>query len=118
MTFSRDFPPTSPHRTHSDAMELSRLVQAAAALSIVLSNNGIRHAFHGSVLPALLARNPCSDVSGSPVRITHHRSDSYSQEIFCIVESGQNHTHPFRRVRDAVAGNDDFSVSHSTFTNR
>ncbi|KAJ2933216.1 hypothetical protein H1R20_g3929, partial [Candolleomyces eurysporus] len=100
MTFSRDFPPTSPHHTASELMEVPRLIQAATALSIVLNNKGIRHAFHGSVLPALLAKN------------------SYSDEIFCIVESGANHTHPFRRVRDAVAGNDDFSVSHSTFTNR
>lgn len=120
MTFSRDFPPTSPRLTTSETMEVPRLVQAAAALSIVLNNKGIRHAFHGSVLPALLAKNSCSDVSVILVRMTKLLLifDPYTQEIFCIVETGSNHTHPFRRVRDAVAGNDDFTVNHSTFTNR
>ena len=70
MTFSRDFPPTSPRLTISEVMEVPRLIQAAAALSIVLNNKGIRHAFHGSVLPALLAKNSCSDVSGILVRMT------------------------------------------------
>ena len=40
------------------------------------------------------------------------------QEIFCIVEGGQNQAHPFRRTRDAVAGNEDFTVTHSPWTNR
>ncbi|KAF5340197.1 hypothetical protein D9611_007870 [Ephemerocybe angulata] len=100
MAFHRDFYPTSPRTALSDIMELSRLTQAASALSAVLQSRGIRHAFYGSILPALLAKNSCTD------------------EIFCIVESGPNHLHPFRRVRDAVAGLDDFSVTHSPLTNR
>lgn len=52
------------------AMDIPRLVQAAAALSNVLNNKGIRHAFHGSVLPALLAKRPYSDVSVILVRMT------------------------------------------------
>lgn len=40
------------------------------------------------------------------------------QEIFCIVEGGQNQAHPFRRTRDAVADNEDFTVTHSPWTNR
>lgn len=34
------------------------------------------------------------------------------------MEGGQNQSHPFRRARDAVAGNEDFTVAHSPWTNR
>lgn len=40
------------------------------------------------------------------------------QEIFCIVEGGPPHAHPFRRARDALAGDDDFTATHSPWTNR
>lgn len=40
------------------------------------------------------------------------------QEVFCIVEAGQNQVHPFRRVRDAVSGSEDFVVALSSGTNR
>ncbi|KAF8156850.1 hypothetical protein B0H34DRAFT_475516 [Crassisporium funariophilum] len=80
--------------------ETRRLVEAATALSLLLRNAAIPHAFYGSVLTAVLATTPWSD------------------EIFCIVEGGQNQTHPFRRARDAVAGNEDFTVTHSPWTNR
>ncbi|KAJ3524022.1 hypothetical protein NMY22_g11184 [Coprinellus aureogranulatus] len=100
MAHHRDFYPTSPRHSHSEIMELSRLTQAAAALSAVLCSKGIRHAFYGSIFPALLAKNPVTD------------------EIFCIVESGPSHCHPFRRVRDAVSGLEEFSVTHSPLTNR
>ncbi|KAJ7746487.1 hypothetical protein DFH07DRAFT_832736 [Mycena maculata] len=80
--------------------ETRRLLEASAALSQLLRANGIPHAFYGSVLTAVLANSPHSD------------------EIFCIVEGGQNQPHPFRRVRDAVAGNADFTLTHSPWTNR
>ena len=100
-------------------MELSRLTQAAAALSSLLCSRGIRHAFYGSIFPALLAKNPVADVRGLQARLNVIiLSDRDAQEIFCIVETGSNHAHPFRRVRDACAGLDDFSVTHSPMTNR
>ena len=43
-------------------MDITRLIQAASALSAVLYSHSIRHAFYGSLLPALLAKNPASDV--------------------------------------------------------
>jgi len=80
--------------------ETRRLLEASAALSQLLRANGIPHAFYGSVLTAVLANS------------------SHTDEIFCIVEGGQNLPHPFRRVRDALAGNGDFSITHSPWTNR
>ncbi|KAJ7931316.1 hypothetical protein B0H13DRAFT_863037 [Mycena leptocephala] len=80
--------------------ETRRLLEASAALSQLLRANGIPHAFYGSVLTAVLANS------------------SHSDEIFCIVEGGQNLPHPFRRVRDALAGNGDFTITHSPWTNR
>lgn len=100
MAFHREFYPTSPRHPIADIMELPRLTQAATALSAGLMSRGIRHAFYGSILPALLSKTPCTD------------------EIYCIVETGPNHLHPFRRVRDALSGHDDFSVTHSPLTNR
>jgi hypothetical protein len=49
----------SPHFAMTD---IRRLLQAAAALSRYLSNSGVAHAFHGSVLTALLANSSQSDV--------------------------------------------------------
>lgn len=80
--------------------ETRRLVEAAAALSLVLRNRGIPHAFYGNVISAVLGNTPWSD------------------EIFCIVEGGQSQAHPFRRTRDAVAGNEDLTATHSPWTNR
>jgi len=80
--------------------ETRRLVEAAAALSLLLRNRAIPHAFYGNIVSAVLANTPFSD------------------EIFCIVEGGQNQAHPFRRTRDAVAGNEDFTVTNSPWTNR
>ncbi|KAF8632179.1 hypothetical protein AX17_004919 [Amanita inopinata Kibby_2008] len=80
--------------------ETKRLLEAASALSQLLQIRGVPHAFHGSVLTALLANSPLSD------------------EIFCIVEAGQSHLHPFRRVRDAISGNEDFKATHSPWTDR
>lgn len=45
-------------------------------------------------------------------------SANATQEIFCIVEGGLNQAHPFRRVRDATAGNEHFTITHSPWTNR
>jgi len=80
--------------------ETRRLVEAAAALSLLLRNHGIPHAFYGNIVSAVLANTPLSD------------------EMFCIVQGGQNQAHPFRRTRDAVAGNEDFTATHSPWTNR
>lgn len=40
------------------------------------------------------------------------------QEIFCVVEGGQNHAHPFRRVKDALSGDEDFVITPSRWTDR
>ncbi|KAH9930506.1 uncharacterized protein BXZ73DRAFT_90311 [Epithele typhae] len=78
--------------------EVNRLLQAAAALSCLLRDAGVPHAFHGSVLTAVLSRAPLAD------------------EICCIVEGGT--VHPFRRVRQALAGNEEFLVVASPWSNR
>jgi len=101
--------------------ETRRLVEAAAALSLLLQNPGIPHAFYGNVVSALLANTPWSDAS-----IISYQTQAWLstltcpslQEILCIVEGGQNHSHPFRRTRDAIAGSEDFTVTHSPWTNR
>ncbi|KAF9057175.1 hypothetical protein BJ165DRAFT_1335041 [Panaeolus papilionaceus] len=80
--------------------ETNRLVEAANALSLLLRNGGIPHAFYGSIFSAIVTNAPFSD------------------EIFCIVEGGLNQAHPFRRVRDATAGNEHFTITHSPWTNR
>jgi len=43
--------------------ETRRLLEAAAALSTILRDAGIPHAFYGSVLTAVLANAPLSDAS-------------------------------------------------------
>jgi hypothetical protein len=78
--------------------ETRRLLEAAAALSKLLMNAGVAHAFHGNVLTAVLANNPQSD------------------EIFCIAAGGDSH--PFRRVREALMGSEHFTTTHSPWTNR
>ncbi|KAI0360343.1 hypothetical protein OH77DRAFT_1392358 [Trametes cingulata] len=78
--------------------EVSRLLQAAAALSQVLRDAGVPHAFYGNVLTAVLANAPLAD------------------EISCVVEGGT--AHPFRRVRQACAGNEDFAIVTSPWSNR
>ncbi|KAI0824896.1 hypothetical protein BC628DRAFT_1321547 [Trametes gibbosa] len=78
--------------------EVARLLQAAAALSLLLRNAGVPHAFHGSVLTAIMSSTALAD------------------EISCVVEGGT--AHPFRRVRQACAGNDDFSIVTSPWSNR
>ncbi|EKM76494.1 hypothetical protein AGABI1DRAFT_122646 [Agaricus bisporus var. burnettii JB137-S8] len=80
--------------------ETRRLLDSAVALSALLTVNNIPHAFYGSVLSATLANS------------------MYTNEIYCIVEGGQNKPHPFRRARDAVSGKDDWSSTHSPWTNR
>ncbi|PPQ74277.1 hypothetical protein CVT26_003901 [Gymnopilus dilepis] len=80
--------------------ETRRLLEAAAALSTLLRNASIPHAFYGSILTAVLANAPLCD------------------EIFCIVEGGQQQAHPFRRTRDAVSGSEDFTIVHSPWTDR
>ncbi|KAF8632054.1 hypothetical protein AX15_002076 [Amanita polypyramis BW_CC] len=80
--------------------ETKRLLEAASALSELLRIRGVPHAFHGSALTSLLANVPHTD------------------EILCIVEAGQKQQHPFRRVRDAISGNEDFKATHSPWTDR
>lgn len=45
--------------------ETRRLLEAAVALSALLKDHGVAHAFHGNVLTAVLANGPHSDVMGS-----------------------------------------------------
>ncbi|KAG0707881.1 hypothetical protein DFH29DRAFT_979538 [Suillus ampliporus] len=75
-----------------------RLLEAANALSQLLRQHSIAHAFHGSIVTAVLSDSPRCD------------------EIFCIVEGGS--THPFRRVRQAVVGSEHFTTTHSPWSNR
>ncbi|KIM69485.1 hypothetical protein SCLCIDRAFT_1207914 [Scleroderma citrinum Foug A] len=78
--------------------ETPRLLEAANALSQLLRSHSIPHAFHGSILTAVVSDSPRCD------------------EIYCIVDGGS--THPFRRVRQAIVGNDQFTVTHSPWSNR
>ncbi|EIW74372.1 hypothetical protein CONPUDRAFT_147736 [Coniophora puteana RWD-64-598 SS2] len=78
--------------------DTNRLLEAAKALSVVLQSHSIPHAFHGSVITSLLTNSPRGD------------------ELFCVVEGGSSH--PFRRVREAVRGNDSFTTTHSPWSNR
>lgn len=96
--------PSPPFLRHSDPTstvtmhEVSRLLQAANALSQLLRDAGVPHAFHGNVLTALLSKASMAD------------------EISCIVECGT--VHPFRRVRQACANHEDFLIVASPWTNR
>lgn len=47
--------------------ETRRLVEAAAALSLLLRNRGIPHAFYGNIVSAVLANTPLSDASIFPI---------------------------------------------------
>jgi len=80
--------------------ETRRLLEAATALSQLLYSNSIPHAIHGSVLVAVLS------------------NADHCDEIFCIVEGGQSQAHPFRRVRDAISRSENFTTTHSPWTNR
>lgn len=99
--------------------ETRRLLEAACALSHTLRANGVPHAFHGSLFVAVLANSPQADV-----RLTRRSSSDGTafgdlitvQEIFCIVEGGT--VHPFRRVRQALTGNADLSITPSPWSNR
>jgi hypothetical protein len=60
LTFSPLFhPPPQKKKMH----ETRRLLEAATALSLLLQNASIPHAFYGSVLTAVLATSPFSDAS-------------------------------------------------------
>ncbi|PAV20414.1 hypothetical protein PNOK_0304100 [Pyrrhoderma noxium] len=79
--------------------ETSRLLQAASVLSQVLTENTIPHAFHGTILIAILANSvQCG-------------------EIFCIVEGGTA-IHPFGRVRQTIEGHETLTATISPWTNR
>jgi hypothetical protein len=95
--------------------ETQRLLQAAGALSQALSSRGIPHAFHGNVLIAVLANVPRSDVRLIPLGVVL-AFRIFLQEIFCIVEGRQYH--PFRHVREAVAGSEHLTTAHSPWTDR
>ncbi|KAF8520935.1 hypothetical protein BU17DRAFT_46142 [Hysterangium stoloniferum] len=77
----------------------SRLFQAAATMSAVLHAHNIGHAFHGGLFTVML---------GSP---------RPAEELFCIVE-GAGSTHPFRRVRQALAGNEVLTATLVGWSNR
>ncbi|KAH7882312.1 hypothetical protein F5I97DRAFT_1816938 [Phlebopus sp. FC_14] len=78
--------------------ETYRLLEAASALSQLLRAHSIPHAFHGTILTAVVSNSPRCD------------------EIFCIVEGGP--THPFRRVRQAIANSEYFTTTLSPWSNR
>ncbi|KDQ59993.1 hypothetical protein JAAARDRAFT_592781 [Jaapia argillacea MUCL 33604] len=78
--------------------DTTRLLTAATALSQLLREHSIAHAFHGSFLTSLMANNPLTD------------------EIYCIVEGGSSH--PFRRVRQAVTGSENISTTPTPWCNR
>jgi hypothetical protein len=99
--------------------ETRRLLEAANTLSHALRAHGVPHAFHGSLFVAVLTNSPQADV-----RLSRRSSSDgtvfgdliATQEIFCIVEGGT--VHPFRRVRQALTGNADLSITPSPWTNR
>jgi hypothetical protein len=99
--------------------ETRRLLEAATALSHALRAQGVPHAFHGSLFVAVLTNHPQADVRlprrSSPDR-TAFGNLVTAQEIFCIVEGGT--VHPFRRVRQALTGNADLSITPSPWSNR
>ena len=95
--------------------DTQRLLQAAGALSQALRAHSIPHAFHGNVLIAVLANVPQSDVCLVALKIAASSLNCF-QEIFCIVQGGPHH--PFRYVREAVAGSEHFVISNSPWTNR
>ncbi|KAG6854416.1 hypothetical protein C0991_006959 [Blastosporella zonata] len=74
--------------------ETRRLLEAATALSYLLHESGVPHAFYGNFLTSVLSNAPQAHA----------------------IEFG--HTHPFRRVRDALAGSADFTTTNSPWTNR
>lgn len=78
--------------------ETRRLLEAATALSQLLRASGVPHAFYGSLFTAVVTSSPQAD------------------EIFCIVEGGS--THPFRRVRQALTGRQDITITASPWSNR
>ncbi|KAI0048934.1 hypothetical protein FA95DRAFT_1582030 [Auriscalpium vulgare] len=78
--------------------ETRRLLEAASALSQSLRASGVPHAFHGSLFVAVLANSPQAD------------------EVFCIVEGGT--VHPFRRVRQALTGSTELTITPSPWSNR
>ncbi|KAG8216374.1 hypothetical protein J3R82DRAFT_6456 [Butyriboletus roseoflavus] len=92
-----------------------RLLEAAMALSQLLSMHTIPHAFHGTILTAVMSDSPRCDVR-SPSLPSHPPPQLCPQEICCIVEGGS--THPFRRVRQAVADSEYFTTTHSPWSNR
>jgi hypothetical protein len=99
--------------------ETRRLLEAASALSHALRAQGVPHAFHGSLFVAVLTNSPQADVR--PPRRSSSDGTVFcdliaAQEIFCIVEGGT--VHPFRRVRQALTGNTDLSITPSPWSNR
>ncbi|KAL5476897.1 hypothetical protein ACEPAI_3083 [Sanghuangporus weigelae] len=78
--------------------ETSRVLQAATVLSQALATASIPHAFHGSLLIALLSNSP------------------QCNEVLCIAEGGS--VHPFGRVRQAIDGHASLTVTNSPWTNR
>jgi hypothetical protein len=106
--------------------ETRRLLEAASALSHTLRAHGVPHAFHGSLFVAVLTNSPQADVRHfflsrfSPASFVPGLTASGDlitvQEIFCIVEGGS--AHPFRRVRQALTGNADLSITPSPWSNR
>ena len=61
--------------------ETVRLLEAAAALSRILTAGGICHAFHGSILVSLLSKNPQCPVrifirAPRPLRLTSLLGDT------------------------------------------
>ncbi|KAA1476105.1 hypothetical protein DENSPDRAFT_493888 [Dentipellis sp. KUC8613] len=78
--------------------ETARYLEAANVLSRLLRAGGVPHAFYGSIFTAVLANSPQAD------------------ELYCIVEGG--HTHPFRRVRQAVTGSQEITTTASPWSNR
>jgi hypothetical protein len=102
--------------------ETRRLLEAANALSVTLRTQGVPHAFYGSVFVALLTNSPQADVRRSTLFLLRRQTFDICvpylvvQEIFCIVEGGS--VHPFRRVRQALAGTADLSVTPSPWSDR
>ena len=71
--------------------QTERMLQAARALSQALSASSVRHAFHGSVVVAMMSNAALCDVGALIVLGSHCTDVRLVQEIFCIVAATPSH---------------------------
>lgn len=97
--------------------QTSRVLEASLALSQALTANSIPHAFHGSVLIAMVSNSAMCNVSTDVYYSQSICVIASLQEVQCIVEGGAA-VHPFGRVRQAIEGHPSLKATNSPWTNR